>query len=309
MQLRDFVEGEGYTYREMAVAAGYQSKPGGNFERGIVLAPKDMPSAIMIKMNLAKGLYDDSFREGADHFYYIGDGLPRRGHQRLVYGNKIMVENQDLPVYLFMRYEGERKGSPWTFKGSWRITGIERDYISTREVEPGTPQRVFRFKLTKAVRLDYENEIFEQRRDSLTPPSESDYIRATPALLKVIEPRHNKLANHFRKWLVEEGFQDIRLEQNQIDVVFKHKDVSYMSELKVVHNLTTTKLIREAMGQVMEYNYFNSRNPYDKWLIVLEQEPSESDVDYIRRLERNLNTPLNLGWQQRKQFDFIEPLN
>ena len=55
MQLRDFVEGEGYTYREMAVAAGYQSRPGGNFERGIVLAPKVMPSAIMIKMNLAKG--------------------------------------------------------------------------------------------------------------------------------------------------------------------------------------------------------------------------------------------------------------
>ena len=62
MQLRDFVEGEGYAYREMAVAAGYQLKPGGNFERGIALAPKDMPSAIMIKMNLAKGLHDDSFR-------------------------------------------------------------------------------------------------------------------------------------------------------------------------------------------------------------------------------------------------------
>ncbi|MFW9844336.1 MAG: hypothetical protein ACFFEV_07160 [Candidatus Thorarchaeota archaeon] len=307
MKLDDFEEGERYLYSEMSIAAGYGSKPGGNFERGIILAPKDNPTSIMIKMNQAKNLYDDEFIEGQDWFYYIGDGLPDRGkHQRYIYGNKIMVENQDLPVHFFLRKRHEGKSDPWHYKGIWRITGIERDYISDRKMPNGELQRVFRFKLSYQGRLSYEREIYESKPKPTL--SESDYTRITPAMYRVIEPKHNKLANQFRTWLATNDFEDIRLEQENIDVRFARGNSSFMAELKVVYDMGTTRSIREAMGQVFEYNLYPGRNLFDSWLIILDKKPIETDLSYIERINEVQNIPINLGWRKRKQFEFIDGL-
>jgi hypothetical protein len=307
MKLEDFVEGERYTFKQLSMVAGY-GPTGGYFQRGIILAPSNNPWSIMIKINLAKKLYDDSYTDGADCFYYIGDGQPETGHQKLVRGNKIMVENQELPVYLFVRYEHEKKGMPWTFRGVWRITGVERDFLSTKFIPEGERQRVFRFKLAKLSILPYEGEIFTEFPKIDDKLSELSYIRATPALLKVIVPRHKKLTNQFRRWLIKEGFKDIHLERNNIDVDFRFESVRHMAELKIVHDLTTTKAIREAMGQVLEYNFFNARTPFDKWIVLLDETPKESDIHYMSRLEKELQVPLNLGWKDGRQFEFVRPL-
>ena len=307
-RLKDFREGERYEYSEMSIAAGYGSSPGGNFERGIVLVPKINPQAIMIKMNLSKGLYPDSYDEDQDFFYYIGDGLPPKGHQRLVYGNKIMVENQGLPVYLFVRYEDEKKGDPWAFRGRWRLTGVERDFLSTDTIPSGERQRVFRFKLVKAESIENEKELFEDETPVDMSLAETSYIRASPALIRLIQPKHKKLANQFAKWLRAQGFEEVKLEQNQIDVTFVQGDTEYMSELKVVYNLSATKSIREAMGQILEYNFYESRHPFDEWIVLVDKPPADSDLDYIRRLGDELKIPLNLGWRENRAFEFQKPL-
>lgn len=309
MLLEDFVEDERYDYSKLSVAAGYGQKPGGNFERGIVLAPKLNPTALMIKMNLSKALYPDSYDEEKDHFYYIGDGLPEKGHQELKYGNKIMTENQELPVFLFLRYKEEKKGDAWWYKGRWRITGIERDFISDAIIPDGSKQRVFRFKLSKTGTIPDERLIFEEKSSFGTYLSESSYIRASPEILRVIEPKHKKLANQFARWLKKEGFENITLEDNQIDLTFENQDNQFMSELKVVCSLSTTKSIREAMGQILEYNYYDSRIPYDNWLVVIDSKPQENDLQYIRRLENEIHIPLTLGWKLDKEFAFTKPLS
>lgn len=304
MKLKDFKEDALYDYTQMSIAAGYGPRPGGNFERGIILAPKEHPHAIMIKMNLAKNLYGEEFVEGRDWFYYIGDGLPEKNrHQRLVYGNKIMVENQHLPVYFFLRKRHEKKSDPWHFKGVWRITGVERDFLSDREMPNGEKQRVFRFKLTRKDKLTYEKEIFHPTPTPIL--KESDYTRITPAMYQIIEPKHNKLANQFKEWLQENGFQYIQSEQDRIDVVFNRDASSFMAELKVVQDLSSTRMIREALGQVFEYNLYPGRSSFDSWLIVLDKEPKESDLTYLQVLGKKYSIPLNLGWRKRKQFDFL----
>lgn len=308
MKLEDFVEGQVYGYEEMAVAAGYNPRPGGNFERGIVLAPKNNPTSIVIKMNQAKNLYDDVFVEDQDWFYYIGDGLPDKGrHQRLTYGNKIMVENQDLPVHLFLRARHERKGDPWHYEGIWRITGIERDFISNREMPNGELQRVFRFKLTRQDRLSYESEIYESEPQPVL--SESDYTRMTPAMLRIIEPKHNMLANRFKEWLLTSGFEEVQCERNRIDVQFVGGNTSFMAELKVVYDLSTTRSIREALGQVFEYNLYPDRTPFDSWLIVLDKKPKEADLSYVGIIHNELTVPLNIGWRYRNEFQFLNSIS
>ncbi len=308
LELRGFIEGERYDYSEMALAAGYEPRPGGNFQRGIVLAPRDSPEAILIKMNLAKALYDDEYEPGSDQFYYIGDGLPEKGHQRLSYGNRIMVDYQEFPVYLFVKFKGERKGDPWRFEGIWRITGIERDFESSRRMPNGERQRVFRFKLRKADRIPDIDRLFSLRPRTHEYLSESDYTRVTPALMKIIEPRHRRLANSLYDWLVERGAEDIRLEHNRIDVAFRTDSTTHMAELKVVYGLSVTRSIREAMGQVFEYNFYPGREPYDRWLIVLDRRPEKQDLRYVERLRRDLEVPLNLGWKSNDEFRSIHEI-
>ena len=307
MKLNEFIEGERYEYSEMSIAAGYGKRPGGNFERGIVLAPRDNPKSIMIKMNLSKALYPDTYVEDCNHFYYIGDGLPAKGHQKRKYGNKIMVKNQELLVYLFLRHKDERKGDPWWFKGRWRITGIERDFVTDAIIPDGTRQRVFRFKLSKASTLTNESQIFEEKPDVDTYLSEVSYLRASPEIIRVIEPKHKKLANQFARWLKRERFENVSLEHNQIDLTFKQNDIMYMSELKIVYGLSTTKSIREALGQVLEYNYYGAKQPYDEWLVLLDKRPSEDDFLYSKRLVDELSLPINLGWQNKHDFNFQKP--
>jgi hypothetical protein len=62
------------------------------------------------------------------------------------------------------------------------------------------------------------------------------------------------------------------------------------------------------MGQVLEYNFFNARTPFDKWIVLLDETPKESDIHYMSRLEKELQVPLNLGWKDGRQFEFVRPL-
>jgi len=312
LKLEDFVEGQRYEYTDIATAAGYAPQPGGNFGRGIVLAPRYVPAVITIKINRAKGLYSDTYREGTRVFDYIGDGLPEEGDQKLRLGNRIMFRQRDLPVMFFLRKVGESKQDPWWFKGIWRIASCKRAEDPEKIKPDGEYQKVFRFSLRWVAPSLDRLPLWSERRAKTgffwpRALEGTDYIRVTREALQVILPRHRRLADGFWDWLTARGFQDVELETDRVDVRFRSAEDRYMAELKVVYGTTSTKSLREAMGQVLEYNYYENRGPFDKWLVVLDKEPREHDQNYISRLESDLGLPLNMGWHTSDGFRFVHP--
>ena len=134
--------------------------------------------------------------------------------------------------------------------------------------------------------------------------SEEVYYRETPAIRKVITPRHNELSNEFRYWLARQLHIDAVQEKEQIDIRFAWREQSVLVELKVCLGVGTTKSIREALGQVLEYNHYPKRKPSENWLIVLDEEPSSSDKYFIEKLRTERLLPLFIGWRTSSGFSF-----
>lgn len=137
-----------------------------------------------------------------------------------------------------------------------------------------------------------------------SPLAEDAYYRENARNLRVIIPRHNQLSNLFCKWLKAVGVSSIVQEQNQVDVSFRTSKGSYLAELKVCFGVGTTKSIREALGQLLEYNFYSWRMPVKHWLIVLDEEPSDIDKKYIQRIASELHLPLDVGWKSGNEFKF-----
>jgi hypothetical protein len=150
-----------------------------------------------------------------------------------------------------------------------------------------------------------------------TPPPGSDehgllpedgYIRETKKQRKVVERLHNGLSNAFYGWLEKSGYADIVVERKQIDFVFGKNGESYLAELKVSGTVGSTQRLREAIGQILEYNYFAERKSAMKWVIILDRPPNEPDLNYLRTLKRKHKFPLSLGWKTKRKFVFAEGL-
>ena len=133
---------------------------------------------------------------------------------------------------------------------------------------------------------------------------EDAYYRESAARLKVIVPRHNQLSNSFCQWLKKVHGVNAVQERRCIDVQFKLGSQSVLAELKVCFGVGPTKSIREALGQLFEYNHYRSRKTADAWWIILDEEPSDADKTYIDVLRSERSLPLRLGWRHRSGFSF-----
>lgn len=139
-----------------------------------------------------------------------------------------------------------------------------------------------------------------QRRSAL---AEDGYYRESSSKLKIIIPKHNKLSNDFCSWLNKKGVS-AKQEENYIDILFDIDGDGYIAELKVVYGVGTTKAIREAIGQLLEYNYYPGRESNKEWMIILDQRPLKTDQEYIEKLIAEINLPMRVGWQTDKGFEF-----
>jgi hypothetical protein len=124
----------------------------------------------------------------------------------------------------------------------------------------------------------------------------NSYSRVTQAQLAEILPRHIELADRFVKWL-EVSYQNVQRERRRVDIRFSQGNCSLMAELKICYDLNTRQAIREAIGQVLEYNHYPGRTPTDEWWIVLDQEPAPEDKAYIEELREQHAVPLYLGYE------------
>lgn len=89
-----------------------------------------------------------------------------------------------------------------------------------------------------------------------------------------------------------------------MDVRFRYRDRTVIAELKVCFGPGTTRSIREALGQLLEYNHYPAREPSETWLIVLDEEPSSDDRRYIDTLCDARTLPVSLGWRSGRGFAF-----
>jgi hypothetical protein len=88
-------------------------------------------------------------------------------------------------------------------------------------------------------------------------------------------------------------------------LTFNLKRETVLAELKVCFGVGTTKSIREALGQLLEYNHYPKRNPTDTWLLILDEEPSDEDRQFIEELRTTRSLPIRIGWQANKKFIFF----
>lgn len=142
--------------------------------------------------------------------------------------------------------------------------------------------------------------VYREQRSALT---EDGYYRESSSKLNIIVPKHNKLSNNFAEWLNRNGIS-AKQEENYIDILFSINGVEYIAELKVVYGVGTTKSIREAIGQLFEYNYYPGRDEKKEWMIILDNKPLETDLNYVDTLIKNAGLPLRVGWQADKDFKF-----
>jgi hypothetical protein len=138
--------------------------------------------------------------------------------------------------------------------------------------------------------------------------AEDAYCRESTQNLRLIIRRHNRLSNAFAFWLKHAGFSKILQEQDYVDIVFEQGDKVYRAELKICYGVGSTKAIREALGQLLEYNFYPGRATANQWAIVLDEKATTDDVEYIRHLKDKINLPLSLGWQEGQDFVFADGL-
>lgn len=135
-----------------------------------------------------------------------------------------------------------------------------------------------------------------------TLPIEDSYLRATRATLKRIIPRHKKLASLFMKWLSKKRYQNIRKEVRYVDIEFCDATDLYRAELKTCYGLTTTKAIREALGQLLDYNLSSYRPKAKKWLLVLDEKPSDEDLIFLKNVAA-FGLPISIYWLSGTNFE------
>jgi hypothetical protein len=135
------------------------------------------------------------------------------------------------------------------------------------------------------------------------PLAEDGYLRLTPASAKNIIPRHNLLLNAFAKWLRARKFKSVVWEKGCVDIKFRDATSSWLAELKICNGMEPRKAIREALGQLLEYNLYGRRVPAENWLILLDEQPKQADRKYLNRLARELSMPLSIGWKTGSTFD------
>lgn len=134
---------------------------------------------------------------------------------------------------------------------------------------------------------------------------ESRYTRRSREQLAEIIPRHKILSNRFAIWARSLGAAHLRQEVRFVDCVFHFGAAKVMAEHKVCYGQNTASAVREALGQVFEYNLRRERSRNDKWLLVLDTPPFEEDIAFVRRIRTEHVAPIFLGWQSSEsEFTF-----
>ena len=118
---------------------------------------------------------------------------------------------------------------------------------------------------------------------------EEAYPRATPGIIRLIVPKHIHLSRAFQGWLRAQHAIESRREVQQVDMEFMVGSEGAMVEFKIAYNQKTKPAVREALGQILEYNHYPKREATKMWFLVLDELLVPTTVRLLRHYERSEN--------------------
>lgn len=155
-----------------------------------------------------------------------------------------------------------------------------------------------------AKRVEHKKHGLSDADADLAAGLETAYPRATPATIRLILPKHMTLSRMFHAWLQKHHSIQGHRERRQIDMQFKIGHDLAMAEFKIAYNGNTKAAVREALGQILEYNHYPGRETTQAWFLILDQEPSNEDCAFVKSLRARWGCPIYLGWRQTTGFSF-----
>lgn len=103
--------------------------------------------------------------------------------------------------------------------------------------------------------------------------------------------QHNQLSNELVTYLKNNGYNSVVTDEDFVDI----KAVDSGGKQVFFELKTATKVriaIRQALGQLLEYNHYYDCGNADKLIIVTESEASEQDVQYLAKLRESYKIPV-----------------
>ena len=157
----------------------------------------------------------------------------------------------------------------------------------------------------RAKRVEHKKYGLSNTEADLAAALETAYPRATAATIRMILPKHVALSRRFQQWLHKHHSIYSNRERRQIDMEFKIGHDRAMAEFKIAYNGNTKAAVREALGQILEYNHYPGRDTAQLWFLVLDQEPCNEDRAFVNSLRATWGCPIYLGWEGTHGFGFF----
>ena len=162
-------------------------------------------------------------------------------------------------------------------------------------------------KSSRYVLMDYKEEFkFVQRshhhvkgKDSISTES---HFRTVDSGTTEVSARHRIIQDGIKRFLEKTKlYSDIRFEADNKDIYAVRKDG--INEIYEVKTYNPKRCIREALGQLLEYNHYPSRVSSDILFVVGEEPLDKEDRQYLSFLRNNYHLPI---WY--RQYDIISNL-
>lgn len=102
---------------------------------------------------------------------------------------------------------------------------------------------------------------------------------------------HKELSEAMVDYLNANGYQNVKAEDNHVDIkCVAPSGETIFFELKTAQSVKYA--IREAIGQLLEYNHYPDTKRADKMIIVTKDEPEDDDIKYLTKLRAEYHIPV-----------------
>lgn len=129
---------------------------------------------------------------------------------------------------------------------------------------------------------DHVADILIEKKTGVVEAVKSEYI---------MKFKHNELSNKIVKYLKRKGYTGVVTDKEFVDIqAIDPQGNKIYFELKTADSVRLA--IRQALGQLLEYNHYPNKNNADKLIIVTELEITQQDMQYLIGMRSRYNIPV-----------------
>lgn len=129
-------------------------------------------------------------------------------------------------------------------------------------------------------------------------------IRHVEESTKEVDAHHQKMQLGIMSSLRAEGYTGIVAEEDHVDIRATKQASLHFFEVKTYD--TAKACIREALGQLLEYNHYPKNKRADEMFIVGPNKTTQEDNDYLNYLRENYNIRVYYRWYDEKSGHLYE---